>query len=141
MSRSSDPSQGNLPGNLPGNSDPNSLDSKSVLNLIKESLDKDKAEDIVVIELAGKSDIADYMVVATGRSNRHIASLADHLQFELKAKGFHKVTIEGIPGSDWVLLDAGDVIVHLFPEEIRSFYNLEKLWSFEPSARKSKPQI
>ena len=137
MSRSSDPSQGKLPGNL----QQDSLNPKAILDLISESLDKDKAEDIVVIELAGKSEIADYMIVATGRSNRHIASLADHIQLELKSKGLQKVTIEGMPGSDWVLLDAGDVIVHLFPEEIRSFYNLEKLWSFEPSARKSKPQI
>lgn len=130
MSRSSDP--------LPGKSSNSTLDSKGILDLISTSLDNNKAEDIVAIDLQGKSDIADYMVVATGRSNRHIASLADHLQFELKAKGLNRISVEGVTGSEWVLLDAGDVIVHLFPEELRSVYNLEKLWSFEPQSRKPK---
>lgn len=129
-----------IPNELPGSQSAKvSFSSKEILSIITQNLDKDKAEDIVTIDLAGKSDIADYMVVATGRSTRHISSLAEHLHVILKEKGLRDVTIEGIPGSEWVLFDAGDVIVHIFPEELRNFYNLEKLWSFEPSARKKMP--
>lgn len=119
-----------------GNYNKKAMNSKEILSLISDSLDKDKAEDIVVIPLEGKSEIADFMVVASGRSGRHITSLADHLQSELKGKGLHRVTVEGVVGSEWVLIDAGDVIVHLFPPEIRAYYNLEKLWNFEPTSRK-----
>ena len=95
---------------------------------MEASLDDDKSEDIVVIELAGKTTIADFMVVATGRSQRHVGAMADHLIEKLKAEGLHSVPAEGMPKCDWVLLDAGDVIVHLFRPDVRAFYNLEKMW-------------
>ncbi len=95
---------------------------------MEASLDDDKSEDIVVIELAGKTTIADFMVVATGRSQRHVGAMADHLIEKFKAEGLLSVPAEGMPKCDWVLLDAGDVIVHLFRPEVRAFYNLEKMW-------------
>lgn len=91
------------------------------------SLDADKAEDIVVIDLAGKTSIADAMVVASGRSSRQVGAMADHLMQKLKEQGHH-VTVEGMTTCDWVLIDAGDVVVHLFRPEVRAFYNLEKMW-------------
>ncbi len=99
------------------------------MSTILNELDEDKAEDIVTIDLAGKSDIADSMVVATGRSQRHVSALADQLTRRLKVDGFGRVNVEGATSCDWVLLDAGDVIVHLFRAEVRSFYNLERAWS------------
>jgi ribosome-associated protein len=95
--------------------------------LIVTSLEDDKAEDIVVIDLAGKTSIADAMVVASGRSPRQVGAMADHLVEMLKSQG-HKVTMEGKTNCDWVLVDAGDVVVHLFRPEVRVFYNLEKMW-------------
>ncbi len=95
---------------------------------MEASLDDDKSEDIVVIELEGKTTIADFMVVATGRSTRHVGAMADHLIEKLKAEGLLSVPAEGMPKCDWVLLDAGDVIVHLFRPDVRAFYNLEKMW-------------
>ncbi len=109
-----------------------------VLKLVEKSLDDDKAEDIVVIDLAGKTDIADYMVIANGRSQRQVGTMADHLQQKLKAKGLKGVAAEGVPACDWVLIDAGDVIVHLFRPEVRDFYNLDKMWSDGPKARKER---
>lgn len=93
------------------------------------SLEDDKAEDITVIDLAGKTSISDFMVIATGRSNRHVAALAQHLVERLKKRGLVPLSVEGLAQSDWVLIDAGDVIVHLFRPEVRAFYNLEKMWS------------
>ena len=93
------------------------------------SLEDDKAEDITVIDLAGKTSISDYMVIATGRSNRHVAALAQHLVERLKQRGLVPLSVEGLAQADWVLIDAGDVIVHLFRPEVRDFYNLEKMWS------------
>ncbi len=101
---------------------------KTVLKLIETSLDGDKAEKIVVIDLSGKSSIADAMVIATGRNQRQLAAMADHLVEKLKHKGLHSVPVEGAQRGDWVLLDAGDVIVHLFRPEMRAHYNLEKMW-------------
>ena len=98
---------------------------------MRESLDDDKAEDIVVIELAGKSNIADFMVIASGTSNRHVSAMTDHLIESLKKNGLKGASCEGQARGDWVLVDAGDVIVHLFRPEVREFYNLEKLWSYE----------
>ena len=98
-------------------------------DFILETLDSDKAEDIVSIDLAGKTSIADYMIISTGTSSRHIASLADHLKEKLKAKFEIQARIEGADSGEWVIVDAGDVIVHLFRQEVREFYNLEKLWS------------
>ena len=100
-----------------------------LLALIQSSLDGDKAEDVAVIDMAGKSSIADFMVIATGRSQRHVASMAEHLRERVKAYSGHKTPIEGLTQADWVLVDAGDVVVHLFRPEIRAFYNLEKMWS------------
>jgi ribosome-associated protein len=99
-----------------------------ILRLIQASLDDDKAIDPVTIELAGKSVLADQMVIATGSSQRHIAAMADKLIQRLKGAGIGEITAEGLGACDWVLIDAGDVIVHLFRAETRAFYDLEKLW-------------
>lgn len=99
--------------------------------LILARLDDDKAEDVVLIDLKGKSPLADAMVVASGRSQRHVAAMADHLTRALKEAGFGKAQVEGLPHADWVLIDAGDVIVHLFRPEVRAFYQIEKIWSLE----------
>ncbi len=104
---------------------------RSLLELVRASLEDDKAEDLVVIDLAGKSDMADYMVVATGQSQRQVGAMADHLQRKLKASGVRGVAVEGLARSDWVLIDGGDIIVHLFRPEVRAFYNLEKMWGQE----------
>lgn len=109
------------PSPLPHTDDP-------LAAFVIESLDADKAEDIVVIDLAGKTSIADAMVVASGRSSRQVGAMADHLMQKLKERGHH-VTVEGMTTCDWVLIDAGDVVVHLFRPEVRAFYNLEKMWS------------
>jgi ribosome-associated protein len=102
-----------------------------LLELITGILDDHKAEDIVVIDLKGKSSIADFMVIATGRSTRQVSGMADHIVQRLKELGIKGITPEGLRQRDWVLIDAGDVIVHLFRPEIRSFYNLEKMWGAE----------
>ncbi|WP_448189433.1 ribosome silencing factor [Azospirillum sp. sgz301742] len=99
--------------------------------LIEKALDDDQADDVVVIDLAGKTSIADYMIVASGRNTRHIASMADKLRESLKVAGLDRVEIEGQPQCDWVLIDAGDVIVHLFRPEVRTFYNIEKMWGLD----------
>jgi len=92
-------------------------------------LDDAKAESVVTISLQGKGAIADSMVVASGRSSRHVGAIADQLVDKLKDAGHKNLRIEGMPQCDWVLVDAGDVVIHLFRPEVRSFYNLEKLWS------------
>jgi ribosome-associated protein len=107
---------------------------KRLSELAVKSLDDDKAEDIVVIDLAGKTSIADYMVVASGRSSRQVGAMAEHLRDKLKTAGAHAVEVEGMAQADWVLIDAGDVIIHLFRPEVRTFYNLEKMWGVEPPA-------
>jgi ribosome-associated protein len=94
-----------------------------------------KAEDIVTIDLSGKSSIADFMVVATGRSQRHVASIADNVVKEVELAGVKRVRIEGQQQGDWVLIDAGDVIVHVFRPEVRAFYDLEKMWMGGGKAR------
>jgi len=99
-----------------------------ILSLVEKSLGDDKAQDIVVISLAGKTDIADYMVIASGTSGRHVGAMADHLRENMKALGLEGVSLEGAGSSDWVLIDGGDVIVHLFRPEVRDFYALEKMW-------------
>ncbi len=101
----------------------------SSLDTILAQLDDAKAEQVVTIALDEKTAIADTMVVATGRSNRHVGAIADQLVEKLKETGRRELRIEGMPQCDWVLVDAGDVIVHIFRPEVRSFYNLEKLWS------------
>lgn len=99
------------------------------MSIILKSLDDDKAENIVSIGLSGKTSIADNMVVASGRSQRHVGAAADHLMRSLKESGFGTARVEGLPNCDWVLIDAGDVVVHIFRPEVREFYNIEKMWS------------
>ena len=97
--------------------------------LVMQSLDDDQAQEVVSIPLAGKSNIADFMVIASGRSTRQVASMAQKLAERIKEAG-GSARIEGLTNADWVLIDAGDVIVHLFRPEVRSFYNLERMWAF-----------
>ena len=103
--------------------------------LVLSSLDDDQAVETVSIPLAGKSSIADYMVVASGRSTRQVSSMAIKLAEKIKAETGRSPRIEGLPTADWVLIDAGDVIVHLFRPEVRSFYNLERMWAFGDGPR------
>ena len=105
------------------------------MGLILAKLDDDKAQEIVHIDLKERSSIADAMIVASGRSHRHVGALADRLLRALKEQGYGRARVEGLPHCDWVLIDAGDVIVHLFRPEVRAFYNLEKIWSAEPPKR------
>jgi len=100
-----------------------------LLNVVLDTLEDAKAEDVACIEIKGKTSIGDQMVVASGRSQRHVGAVADHLIRKLKDEGFGRVRVEGLPHCDWVLIDAGDVIVHIFRPEVREFYNLEKMWS------------
>jgi len=104
-------------------------------DIILARLDDDKAQDIVSIDLKGKSPVADTMIVASGRSHRHVGAIADHLLRALKDAGCGKARVEGLPNCDWVLIDAGDVIVHLFRPEVRTFYNIEKIWSVDAPHR------
>lgn len=99
--------------------------------LVMAQLDDDQAQEIVSIPLDGKSSVADHMVVASGRSTRQVAAIAQKLAEKVKQAGFGPVRIEGLPQADWVLIDCGDVVVHLFRPEVRSFYNLERMWSFD----------
>ncbi len=103
--------------------------------LILNRLDDEKAQDILFIDLNDKSSFADALVIASGRSHRHVGAMADHLLRALKDAGHGRARVEGLPHCDWVLIDAGDVIVHLFRPEVRSFYNIEKIWSVEPPGR------
>jgi ribosome-associated protein len=100
-----------------------------LLKRILSWLDDAKAERIVTIDLSGKSSIGDFMVIASGRSDRHVGAIGDQLQRKLKDEGHGRVRVEGMPQCDWVLIDTGDIIVHLFRPEVREFYNLEKMWS------------
>ena len=106
-----------------------------VLDIITKALDDMKAEDVSVIDLEGKTSIAGYMVVASGTSNRHVASIAQKIEGALKAAG-HRCSVEGETKADWVLIDAFDVIVHIFRPEVREFYNLEKMWTSAANLRK-----
>ena len=105
------------------------LDSEGLHSLVLQSLDDDQAQEVVSIPLEGKSSIADHMVVASGRSSRQVASMAQKLAERIKKAG-RSARIEGLPSADWVLIDAEDVIIHLFRPEVRSFYNLERMWAF-----------
>ena len=104
-------------------------DIRALADTVVTSLEDDKAEDITVIDLEGKSSLADIMVIASGRSARHVASIADHLAQTVKDATGRSIKLEGLPNADWVLLDIGDIIIHLFRPEVRAFYNLEKIWS------------
>lgn len=101
--------------------------SRAVATVLR-SLEDSKAENIVSIDIQGKSPLADYMIVASGRSHRHVAAVADHLIRALKDAGLGNARVEGLSGADWVLIDAGDIIVHVFRPEVREFYNIEKMW-------------
>ena len=100
-----------------------------MLKTVLARLEDMKAEDSVVIDLTGKSSIGDYMVVTNGRSQRHVSAVADHLVKDIEKSGGPRVRVEGMRQGDWVLIDAGDIIVHVFRPEIRAFYNLEKMWA------------
>ena len=110
-------------------------DAKPLEKLILDRLDDEKAQDIILIDMAGQSSIADGLIIASGRSHRHVGAMADHLLRTLKDAGYGKARIEGLPSCDWVLIDVGDVIVHLFRPEVRSFYNIEKIWSVDSGHR------
>jgi len=114
---------------------PVDADSSRLLTLVTESLEADKALDPAVIDLRGKTTIADWMVVVTGTSDRHIVTMAEKLQARLEAAGFPVLSVEGLREANWVLVDAGDVIVHIFRAETRALYDLERLWSVAPPAR------
>lgn len=101
----------------------------AMLKLVTSSLEDDKAENIIAIDLNGKTPMADYMVVASGRSGRHVAAVADHLMRRLKTEGFGLARAEGMTQGDWVLIDAGDIVIHVFRPEVREFYRLEKMWA------------
>lgn len=102
---------------------------EDVLQAVQASLDADKAIEVAVISLAGKTSIADYMIVASGTSKRHVSSMADHVVDIVERLGVPRTAVEGTTHCDWVLIDVGDVLVHLFRPEIREFYALERLWS------------
>ena len=111
-------------------------DAEEILRLVLARLDDMKAEDALTINLQNKSSIADYMVVSSGRSQRHVGSVADRIVEDLHKAGV-AARVEGVPHCDWVLIDAGDVVVHVFRPEVRTFYNLEKMWADRPMQRVS----
>lgn len=113
------------------------LAATEALRIVLASLEEMKAEDSVTIDLTGKSSIGDYMVVTSGRSQRHVGSVAERVVKDIEAAGVRSVRVEGLRQCDWVLIDAGDVIVHVFKPETRSFYNLEKMWSGRNDGRRS----
>ena len=104
-------------------------DASETLKTVLDRLEEMKAEDLVTIDLTGKTSIADLMVVASGRSNRHVGSIADDVVEHLKKSGLKNIRVQGQPHCDWVLIDAGDVIVHVFRPEVRDFYAIEKMWA------------
>lgn len=103
--------------------------SRPMIEVVLESLEDAKAEDTVAIDITGKSALADHMVVTSGRSHRHVGAVADQVERALRDAGYGKPRVEGLPHCDWVLVDGGDVVVHIFRPEVREFYNIEKLWS------------
>tara|TARA_Y100001936_G_scaffold254175_1_gene326410 strand:+ start:7429 stop:7827 length:399 start_codon:yes stop_codon:yes gene_type:complete len=116
-----------------GAADTPPTDPASVLELVRETLEDHKAEDTVIIDLQGKSTIGDYMIIASGNSTRQVVSLAENLVQTLKKQGLPPIKPEGLPQGDWVLIDAGNVIVHIFRPEVRDFYKLEKMWEADLS--------
>jgi ribosome-associated protein len=123
------------PGQSPvESSQPGHASTEALEELIVAALEDDKAEDIVAIDLSGKSSVTDTMIIASGRSNRHVGAIADHVIRKLKEEGHGSAKVEGLKTCDWVLIDAGDVVVHLFRPEVRDFYDLEKMWSVSPDS-------
>ena len=110
-------------------------DADKTLSLILSRLDDMKAEDTVTIDLRGKSAYSDYMIVTTGRANRHVGAIAENVTKCLKENGIKNIHVEGLPNCDWVLIDSGDVIIHLFRPEVRVFYNIEKIWAVDSAHR------
>ena len=108
--------------------------AERILETVLESLDDSKAENIVTLDIQGKSALADYMVIASGRSQRHVNAVADHLLSAIKDAGLGASRVEGLSSADWILIDTGDVIVHVFRPEVREFYQLEKMWSEDNAA-------
>jgi len=109
--------------------------------MVMQSLDDDQAVEIVSIPLAGKTSIADYMVIASGRSGRQVASMAMKIADKVKSDFGRSARVQGLPTADWVLIDAGDVIVHIFRPEVRQFYNLERMWAFDSEPNKGEPRM
>jgi ribosome-associated protein len=109
------------------------LSAEALKDLILKVLDDDKAQSVVALDLKGKSSVTDVLVIASGRSQRHVGAIADHVIRALKDAGAGRARVEGLPACDWVLIDAGDVVVHLFRPEVREYYNLEKMWGLEPA--------
>lgn len=107
---------------------------ESAVELILNTLEDAKAEETVSVDITGKSSLADHMIVTSGRSQRHVGAVADQIIRALREHGFGKPRVEGLPHCDWVLVDTGDVIVHIFRPEVREFYNIEKMWQADFSA-------
>ncbi|EJF90399.1 ribosome silencing factor [Bartonella tamiae] len=103
-------------------------ESRQCLDIVLNSIEGSKAESIISIDIRRRSALADYMVIASGRSQRHVAAIADYLMRALKEAGYRVAHIEGLESGEWVLIDAGDIIIHLFRPETRDYYNLEKMW-------------
>ena len=101
-----------------------------LIKIVKETLDEDKALGTIVIDLNGKTSLTDYLVIASGNSQRHVGAMAEHLRLTIKEFGIKKVSVEGQSQCNWVLIDAGDVVIHLFQPEVREFYNIEKMWGY-----------
>ncbi len=125
-----DKSAGDAPRKAPR--PPRGIDADAAARVVLASLEDDKAEEILALDVRGKSSFADMLIVASGRSARHVGALADHVTRKLKEMGVTNVNVEGLPHCDWVLVDAGDVVVHLFRPEVRAFYNIEKIWAGGP---------
>jgi ribosome-associated protein len=113
----------------PAQDEPTAAPTRPMIDVILESLDDAKAEQTVAIDITGKSSLSDHMVITSGRSHRHVGAVADQLSRALRENGYGKPRVEGLPHCDWVLVDGGDVIVHIFRPEVREFYNIEKMWS------------
>lgn len=121
--------KGNASSAFPHSAERGDDAAKRALHTVLTSLEDSKAEDIVTIDIAGKSALGDYMVIVSGRSNRHVMAIADHLISDMKDASLGNARVEGLEGGDWVLIDAGDIIIHVFRPEIREFYNIEKMWA------------
>jgi len=112
-------------------------DADKTLNVILSRLDDMKAEETLTIDLRGKSAYSDYMIITSGRAHRHVGAIAENVAKGLKESGIKNIHVEGLPNCDWVLIDSGDVIVHVFRPEVREFYNLERLWTQNPATAKA----
>ncbi|MEL7130447.1 MAG: ribosome silencing factor [Pseudomonadota bacterium] len=113
-------------------------DIKHIADAVIQTLEDDKAEELLVIDLEGKTSIADQMIIASGRSQRHVSALADHVTRCLKDAGLGRIRVEGLPNADWVLIDTGDLVIHLFRPEVRSFYNLERIWGADATGHRAE---